>query len=37
MSNFIPVYEPDLGGNELEYVTECVKTGWVSSRGKFVT
>jgi len=36
MSNFIPVYEPDMSGNELEYVTECIKTGWISSRGKFV-
>lgn len=28
--------EPDLRGLELEYVTECVLTGWVSSAGKFV-
>ncbi len=30
------LHEPDLSGNELAYVTECVKTGWVSSIGKFV-
>ena len=30
------LHEPDLSGNELAYVTECVKTGWVSSVGKFV-
>ena len=32
----IPVAEPDLSGNELEYVTECVRTEWVSSLGKYV-
>ncbi|MEK6943389.1 MAG: DegT/DnrJ/EryC1/StrS family aminotransferase [Nanoarchaeota archaeon] len=32
----IPVCEPTLMGNELKYVTECVKTGWVSSSGKFI-
>ena len=32
----IPVAEPDLRGNELEYVTECVTTEWVSSLGKYV-
>ena len=33
----IPLSEPDLRGRELEYVTECVETGWVSSSGLFVT
>jgi len=33
----IPVAEPDLRGNELKYVTECVETEWVSSLGKYVT
>jgi len=33
---FIPVAEPLLAGNELEYVTDCVKSGWVSSLGKYV-
>ena len=32
----IPVNEPRLGGRELEYVSECVRTGWVSSAGRFV-
>jgi len=36
MRKFIPVAEPVLEGNELKYVTECVKTGWISSAGKFV-
>lgn len=32
----IPVSEPNLGEKELEYVTECVKSSWISSKGKFV-
>jgi perosamine synthetase len=32
----IPVAEPDLRGNELKYVTDCVTTEWVSSLGKYV-
>lgn len=30
------LHEPDLTGNELRYVTECIQTGWVSSVGRFV-
>ncbi|WP_282125712.1 DegT/DnrJ/EryC1/StrS family aminotransferase [Marinifilum flexuosum] len=33
---FIPVNTPLLGGNELEYVTDCIKTGWISSEGSYV-
>ncbi|MDP1693270.1 MAG: DegT/DnrJ/EryC1/StrS aminotransferase family protein [Burkholderiaceae bacterium] len=32
----IPVYQPDLGGNEKRYVNECLDTAWISSRGRFV-
>jgi len=32
----IPVNEPVLGERELEYVSECVRTGWVSSGGRFI-
>lgn len=32
----IPVYQPDLGGNEKKYVDECIDTSWISSRGRFV-
>ena len=32
----IPVYRPDLGGNEKKYVNECLDTSWISSRGRFV-
>jgi perosamine synthetase len=36
MERFIPVYEPDLSGNELRYVTDCVRTSWISSIGEYV-
>ncbi len=32
----IPIAEPDLGGNELNYVVDCVKSNWISSKGKYV-
>lgn len=35
-TEFIPVCEPALLGNELEYVSEAVRTGWISSSGKYV-
>jgi perosamine synthetase len=33
----IPVCEPKLSGKELEYVTDCIKTNWISSKGKYIT
>ena len=32
----IPVNEPLLGERELEYVAECIRTGWISSAGHFI-
>ena len=32
----IPVCEPLLGKNELKYVEDCIKTGWISSKGKYI-
>jgi len=32
----IPVNEPLLNGNELEYVSDCVKTAWISSAGAYI-
>lgn len=32
----IALAQPDLGGNELKYVTECMETGWISSIGRFI-
>ncbi|MGC4057576.1 MAG: DegT/DnrJ/EryC1/StrS family aminotransferase [Chitinophagaceae bacterium] len=39
MSNkiLIPVYEPSLTGNEKKYVSECIDSTWISSKGKFVS
>ena len=34
---YLPVSEPNLSGNELKYVNECILTGWVSSAGKYIT
>jgi perosamine synthetase len=32
----VPIYQPDLSGNEKKYVNECLDTSWISSRGRFV-
>ena len=32
----IPIAEPSMGDKELEYVTDCVRSGWVSSLGEYV-
>lgn len=34
--DFLPLHEPTFSGNEVNYVTDCIKTGWVSSVGKYV-
>ena len=36
MSDFIPVNEPLLNGNEKKYLSECIDTGWISSEGPFI-
>lgn len=33
----LPIAEPTLGDKELQYVSECILTGWISSAGKFVS
>ncbi len=32
----IPILSPSLTGNELRYLTDCVSTNWISSKGKYV-
>ena len=32
----IPVNEPAISKNALKYVTDCIKTGWISSSGKYL-
>jgi len=33
----IPVYKPDLSGNEKKYVDECVDSTWISSKGDYIS
>jgi dTDP-4-amino-4,6-dideoxygalactose transaminase len=35
-NRFFPVHEPLLSGNDLSFVSGCVKSGWVSSLGKYI-
>ncbi len=32
-----PVYRPTLKGNELKYVTDCIESTWISSKGKYIS
>jgi len=32
----IPLSEPVLQGRELEYVTDCLRSGWISSNGEYI-
>lgn len=32
----IPVYRPDLSGNESRYVMQCLDSTWISSKGSFI-
>ena len=32
----IPVNEPLMGERELEYLTDCIRTGWISSAGEYL-
>ncbi len=34
---FIPLYSTDLSGKELDNISDSVNTGWISSKGKFVS
>jgi len=34
--DFVPLHEPTFDETEIDYVTDCVKSGWVSSVGKYV-
>lgn len=36
MTEIIPVNEPLVGEREAEYVMECLRTGWISSAGRFI-
>ena len=32
----IPLSVPNISGNELKYVKDCLDTGWISSAGEYV-
>jgi perosamine synthetase len=32
----IPVYRPDLSGNEARYVADCIESTWISSKGSYI-
>ena len=32
----LPLMKPKLDGNELAYITDCIKTSWISSQGPYV-
>ncbi|WP_342508840.1 LegC family aminotransferase [Sporosarcina sp. FSL K6-2383] len=34
--DFVPLHEPTFDETEIDYVTDCIKSGWVSSVGKYV-
>jgi len=36
IASVIPLYEPDLSGNERRYVLECLESSWISSNGGFI-
>ena len=36
MKNFIPISQPSITQKEIDYVTDAVKSGWVSSLGKYI-
>jgi perosamine synthetase len=36
VTDYIPVNEPLLTGNEKKYLNECIDSGWISSEGPFV-
>lgn len=36
MGKMIPVNAPLIGGKELKYVENCVKSGWISSKGEYI-
>ena len=33
---FVPLHEPTFDETEVDYVTDCIRSGWVSSVGKYV-
>ena len=36
-AKYIPVYKPEFLGNEKKYLINCIESGWISSKGKYVS
>jgi perosamine synthetase len=36
VKEYIPIAEPFITGKELEYVTDCLRSGWISSIGAYI-
>jgi perosamine synthetase len=36
INSMISVCEPLVGEKELQYITECIRTNWISSKGKYI-
>ncbi|KXJ53068.1 MAG: aminotransferase DegT [Colwellia sp. Phe_37] len=36
MTKFIPISEPSITSKEIEYVTDAIQSGWVSSLGRYI-
>ncbi|RLA07957.1 MAG: aminotransferase DegT [Gammaproteobacteria bacterium] len=36
MNKFIPISQPSITQKEIDYVTDAIKSGWVSSLGKYI-
>jgi perosamine synthetase len=36
LNRFYPVSQPSIGNKEIEYVSDAVKSGWVSSLGRYI-
>ena len=36
MDNWIPIYAPDIGKQEIDNVMECLTSSWISSKGRFI-
>lgn len=36
MNSFIPISQPSITDKEIDYVTDAIKSGWVSSLGKYI-
>src|SRR5580700_9928026 len=32
----IPIYQPNLAGNEKRYVQDCLESSWISSKGDYI-